>query len=146
MGNYGDIGVRATCPGNINLPLSPDPYYGRLPEPVTANAITSSSINMFVLNNTRIPLFGYNCSLHISGNINQALYYILTHLFDISIPLGTSNTTIGKAIVNNMFLVHQSLTNSVVTTSPLSSFLSTPQVINSMILSTNGLDVYMKGE
>jgi hypothetical protein len=149
-GNYSGIGIQATCPGAINLPFSPNPYTtGGSPMPVTANDIINNGINMFMQNNVHFPSFSYNCSLSFTGTLGKAGYYLATHLFDISIPLNSSATTLGQGLVNNIFdpsAVSQALTNDVVSASPLSASLSTPQVINSMVLSANGLDVYMESK
>ena len=66
----------------------------------------------------------------------------------MSISLNGSTTTIGNYISHllNSNIVSQDLTNDIVTATPLSGSLSTPQFIDSMILSTNNLDVYLESK
>ena len=139
--------IRVTCgPGVINVPISPEPYANQLNNiiPLTADGITSTGENMFALNYKHTDLVNnFTCSPHYTGNINQAGEYVATHWLNIPIPMGVSNATIGSNMIANMFPVPQILTYNLVKNTPLNVSLSTPQVINSMLLSTNGLDVYM---
>ncbi len=146
-GIYHGYGIRATCPGTINLPLSPNPYTSSKVTSVTASDITSTGIDMFGQNPYSSP-FSYNCSLHYTGTLTQADEYLLTHLFDVSVSLNGSTTTVGNYISHllNSNILSQDLTNDIVTATPLSVSLTTPQFIDSLILSTNNLDVYMESK
>lgn len=127
---------------SVVFPYSPNPYAsGGSPVPVTANDIINKGINLFALNGKRIPLVNYNCTPHYYGDINPDVVYMVTHWFDTPIPI--SSNSIATTFLTNMFPVPQILTYNLVKNTPLNTSLTTPQVINSMLLSTNGLDVYM---
>ncbi len=135
-------GGTVTCGGGsegIHIPIVPNTP-NSLIQYTTPQYITSNMINLFAIDGTFVPLLDATCSAHIQSMLEKWG----AELMGISLTFGIPEQTGG--ILSGLFYASQFLTNEVVNTSSLSTYLSTQVELNSMVLSTNGLDVYIRGQ
>ena len=135
-------GGTVTCGGGsegIHIPIVPN-IPNKLAQYTTSQYITSNMINLFAIDGTFVSPLDASCSAHIQSMLEKWGAELMGISLTFGIPEQTGGTLAG------LFYAPQFLTNEVVNTSPLSMYLSTQAQLNSTVLSTNGLDVYMKGQ